>query len=766
MPIAFRKFTGHESPAPGELFVEPAAGDPRARNLAVRVCEQGLAALAQGAGPITTLVVHAEGTQPTLDEMLAAALAQRLLDGLPVDGFLPFAEYARVSRLGLRAAEMPVEKSINAMFLALRNKGGDDLTIPAIGNQFLAGWQHLFARIREAAEKDLDPFAIPLFDGRTEFAEERAYLARDRDVYQHDVRSGERWFVRFPGESQPRAGLLLREPKCVLFRDWSREDTEAPFGAGYHFLAVDWNAAGWIFSTDPAMRLSLRGLAVVLQDAEDRVDPASAGERVWFDGEPFNHTLVAPPRNNNTRLASDQILRLVCGWLQTQRLAGEVIPAQVKAPARRDSWVSRIGIAVGGFALLSASLYGFRAFAGKPPAAEPVAKWEVRDQEGVLRGLAQAEGLQGAIVTLDKKLELPPGDEELPIPIPNDYKNERRMRLTVSLHRAEAGAAVPVQGLAFAVNHEAMPDAVAFRGTEAVSAERTVVFKPHVNYVRLRVRHTSASRIPLVVRFRWQDAPETRTLRYLAVGVSTYRHHRDTDAKAKLNLRYAHSDAEAVAAALKRTGAGLFGGVEGAPVLTNKDATRNAILRALKEVCAKAAEQDLLVLMLAGHGLREREQYYFLPHDYDPEQEVESTGLSWDALRRILEECRGQVVVLLDTCHSNSAVVSNLLRREDLRHRHGIAVLAACLSDQQAHEDPRWRHGTLTLAVLEALEGKYLYKEGKLPELPQGEGGVLSLEDVYDYAKHRVRALMPGQETYCKSTDDLIQRHIPLARVR
>src|SRR4051794_16036320 len=112
MPLVFRKFAGGETPAAGELFVQPADGNSATRDLAARVCRELLPALAQGAGPITTLVVHAEGTQPPLDEMLAAALAQRLLDGLAVDTFVPFAEYARVSRLGLRAAEMPVEKSI------------------------------------------------------------------------------------------------------------------------------------------------------------------------------------------------------------------------------------------------------------------------------------------------------------------------------------------------------------------------------------------------------------------------------------------------------------------------------------------------------------------------------------------------------------------------------------------------------------------------------------------------------------------------------
>ena len=57
-------------------------------------------------------------------------------------------------------------------------------------------------------------------------------------------------------------------------------------------------------------------------------------------------------------------------------------------------------------------------------------------------------------------------------------------------------------------------------------------------------------------------------------------------------------------------------------------------------------------------------------------------------------------------------------------------------------------------------------EEGELPALSGNKKRVLSLEDVYDYAKHLVKDLLPCQEVYCKSTDNLIQRHIPLAHVR
>src|SRR5207302_4479056 len=136
---------------------------------------------------------------------------------------------------GLRPdAGIPPEESLEGIFQAIRNIDGDNLADPAVAAAFAAAWSRLADCLLRAAEAGQDLFRTPLCATSPEFARERAYLARDREVYRReDVPRGEQWLVRIPGGPPRAAGLLLRSPKSLLFKNWSRQDREAPVGAGY-----------------------------------------------------------------------------------------------------------------------------------------------------------------------------------------------------------------------------------------------------------------------------------------------------------------------------------------------------------------------------------------------------------------------------------------------------------------------------------------------------------------------------------------------------
>jgi hypothetical protein len=302
-------------PAESEVYVRPSRAEHQGRrDLAVLVLEHGVEALVRGPGLAERVVVDASGTRPTLDDLLAATFAARLLAGqrLP-EGCRAFAQYAALAREGLRPSNVPLEASLEGIYLALRNAAGPDVTDPAVGERFRADWSRLEESILRAAAAGRDPFTAPPFESGAEFARERAFLARDREVYRQDVSRGERWLVRLP-EGPPQAGaLLLRRPKSLLFKHWCRADTESPAGQCYLFLAVDWDGGNWVFSTDPVHRLPLRSLAQTLQEAEAAADPTRAGANAWFDGEPFGYTLVAAPRGG-TSLAEERVLQIVKAW--------------------------------------------------------------------------------------------------------------------------------------------------------------------------------------------------------------------------------------------------------------------------------------------------------------------------------------------------------------------------------------------------------------------------------------------------------------------
>jgi len=312
--ILFRKFPGGDvvPPEPGEMHIRPRAHEDRdRRDLARLVLQRGVDVFAGGSGPIQRVVVNAD---PSLDDLLAATFTIRLLAGdkLP-ESSKTFADYAALVREGLKPSTAPLQDSLEGLFLALRNAGGEDLTDAAVGARFAADWTRMADGILQAAVKGVDPFTTTLFGAGQEFARERAFLIKDHEVFRQDVLSGEQWFIKIPGGPPQGMALLLRRPKSLLFKYWSRRDQEAPSGQTFLLLAVSWGTGQWVFSTDPVQRLPLKALAEALQAAEMTHDSGRAGQDPWFDGKPFGHTLVAAPRGG-TALADDKVLRIVKQW--------------------------------------------------------------------------------------------------------------------------------------------------------------------------------------------------------------------------------------------------------------------------------------------------------------------------------------------------------------------------------------------------------------------------------------------------------------------
>ncbi len=314
-----------EEAAPGELIV-----GGRGKRCALDALERETPSLG-AEEPVRALVLPTTFTSPTLDDMLAACILRRRLRGeaLPA-GLRAFADYAALVRQGLGAAELAPERSLEGVYLAVRNLDGletADLRDPEDAERFLRGWHRLERHILGAAEEGKSPFVDRLFE-EPEWARERIYLARDREVYRRDVQSGRRWVVEGLG---PRAsGLVLTEPRSLLFKHWCRSDREAPVGDRYLFLAVRWKAGRWVFSTDPLFRVSLAGLAATLQRAESARDAERAAADPWFDGATFDHTLIAAPRAG-TELPDEELLGLVASCIEARPIDSALPAAEVAA---------------------------------------------------------------------------------------------------------------------------------------------------------------------------------------------------------------------------------------------------------------------------------------------------------------------------------------------------------------------------------------------------------------------------------------------------
>ncbi len=327
MEFVFHPIVESAPPAAGTLYMRPAADEHCDRlDLAALVLENGIGCLRQGTGPIERIVV---GADPTLDEMLAATIAAELRAGRSLPpGLKPFARYAGLVREGLIPSKISLEYSLEGVYLAIRAAAGDDLNEPANSRRFRADWERMSAAILQAAAAGQDPFTTSLFAEGSEFARERAFLANDRAVFGQDVRRGEQWIVNIPGGPQNGRALFLRQPKSLLFKQWSRSEHDSGIGQPFIVLAVKWGlsqssarlgrehsdelGSSWVFTTDPTQRLPIKSLAEALQAAEEARDPAAKTDP-WFDGKPFGHTLVSAPRHG-TKLTEPQVLGIVRRW--------------------------------------------------------------------------------------------------------------------------------------------------------------------------------------------------------------------------------------------------------------------------------------------------------------------------------------------------------------------------------------------------------------------------------------------------------------------
>ena len=266
----------------------------------------------------------------------------------------------------------------------------------------------------------------------------------------------------------------------------------------------------------------------------------------------------------------------------------------------------------------------------------------------------------------------------------------------------EAAEGQPVTALRLLVDGRPLPEGGGVldlkSAQEKAEAEWEVELPPGSHELKVLARSPDTAgaspAVPLDVPL---STPAQPTLHVIAVGIDEY-------AQKALKLECAVSDAREIAQAFKEHCAGkgnLFGDVK-ATTLLNGDATREAVLGALKGARQAVKPGDLLVFSFAGHGARQGKQFYLLTVDADPAN-LAKTALSGEDLRAALADLPCQVLLLLDACHSAAGVRAFIdeAARNLTDDDTGVAVLCAAMGHEEAQE--AGGHGLFTRAVLEAL---------------------------------------------------------------
>lgn len=272
---------------------------------------------------------------------------------------------------------------------------------------------------------------------------------------------------------------------------------------------------------------------------------------------------------------------------------------------------------------------------------------------------------------------------------------------------------------------------------------RSIPLEPGENVLEVLAKTSASSSNPATLRIT-RKAPKKAdpfrpNLYVLAIGVSDYE--RD-----ELDLRFAHADAEAIARAFKSQQGRLFGEVK-TKVLTDSQATKGEVLDGFDWIESEVTQRDVAVVFVAGHGTNDkRDNYYFLPHDANPEK-LRRSGVKWSEFNSILQELPGKTLLLVDTCKSGNVTGSLKTRgisssdatsalMELIRAESGVVVMSASTGSEVSIEDPSWGHGAFTKALLDGLDGLADYDRN----------GVITLKELDLHITRSVKKLTNGSQ--------------------
>jgi hypothetical protein len=269
---------------------------------------------------------------------------------------------------------------------------------------------------------------------------------------------------------------------------------------------------------------------------------------------------------------------------------------------------------------------------------------------------------------------------------------------------------------------------------------------PHDSTVKIYADNSNARSEPLTIELHWDGraafapgqqgsaAQRKSHLFVLAVGISQYQ-------RPDLRLNFADRDAKQFVAAMQAQRGKLYAEVN-SKLLVNGDATLKNVKDGLAWLQSQAAEDDVGILFLAGHGFQlPDKEYFYAPADFDP-QRPRDTGIDYKAIRQTLVKFSGagnKAIFLIDTCYAGSALGPNLsvssadsLATQLSRPEYSVVVLTASSGDQLSYEDAQWGDGAFTKALLEGIT------EGKADPAQTGE---ITVFDLSSYVTKRVKVL-------------------------
>lgn len=262
---------------------------------------------------------------------------------------------------------------------------------------------------------------------------------------------------------------------------------------------------------------------------------------------------------------------------------------------------------------------------------------------------------------------------------------------------------------------------------------------------------------PATARLHWSGEPDTTQalkprLFVFAAGVGKYLNPQVPP------LVFPPKDADDFAKLLYKQNGRMYREVN---IRVPANASREAIDSGFSWLKREVRENDVVMLMLAGHGVTDSEgRYQFLPLDVDPAK-LSATAIPGSTISSLASSLPGKVLVFLDTCHSGAlrSVIRNSnpdrLTIDLTQPESGVIVFSASTGDGSAQENQVWGNGAFTKALLEGISG----------EADMRKKGEVTVTGLDFYVSQRVKELTNGKQLPTTAKPNTIP-DFPIALIR
>lgn len=298
--------------------------------------------------------------------------------------------------------------------------------------------------------------------------------------------------------------------------------------------------------------------------------------------------------------------------------------------------------------------------------------------------------------------------------------------------------ALPITEVKVLVNGRPAQGGVVVSGPDDTPERKVVTQEVEVPRGRSEVavlalnKESTSQPVAVAVERRGGAEPTPKPKVYvLAVGISQY-------ARKELNLRFAHKDAADFAAVWETQKDRLYSGVD-TRSLVDLQASASQIRDGLQRLAQEAKPEDLTILFMSSHGMRDASgDYYLGTHEIDPDRLL-ATGIPSAEFVRQVAKLPCKVLIFVDTCHSGGlgAKLADDPLRELVSDEVGAILFASSTPREVSLEYPKLKNGAFSKAILDTLQdaSSDLDRDGKL-----------TITELDYWIDHRVQEFTRGQQ--------------------